>query len=197
MGSMMSRRKILLELTTYAIALFLCISILVYIAHLWDADFSIPLCFESDALFYQTLIKGIIENGWVLHNRYIGMPTGFDLYDLPIPDNFHFGLIKLISYFAPDSAVTLNIFAFLTFPLITITTLFVFRYFNLSRISSIVGSLLYAYLPYHFLRLGGHTLLSAYYTVPLAILVILWVFSGKPIFFHYDTVRGIGTSGAF
>lgn len=185
----MSRRKILLEFSTYAAALFLCISILVCVAHLWDADFSVPLCFEGDALFYQTLIKGIVDNGWVLHNAYIGMPTGFDLHDLPMADNLHFGLIKLISYFAHDSAVTLNIFAFLTFPLITITTLFVFRYFNLSRTSSIVASLLYTYLPYHFLRLGGHTLLSAYYGVPLATLVILWAFSGEPIFFHYDEAR--------
>ena len=185
----MSGRKILLELATYATAIFLCISILFCVAHLRDADFSVPLNFEGDALFYHALIKGIIENGWVLHNRSIGMPTGFDLHDLPLTDNLHFGLIKLISCFTPSSAVTLNIFAFLTFPLITITSLFVFRYFNLSRTSSIVASLLYAYLPYHLMRLGGHTLLSAYYVVPLATWVILRAFSEEPIFFHYDEVR--------
>ena len=129
----MSRNKNVLGFVTYGTAIFLCISILVCVAHLWDADFSVPLNFEGDALFYHALVKGIIENGWVLHNRYIGMPTGFDLHDVPLTDNLNFGLIKLISYFAPSSAVTLNIFAFLTFPLITITSLFVFRYLNLSR----------------------------------------------------------------
>jgi phosphoglycerol transferase len=185
----MSRSKVPRELATYAAASFLCISILVCVTRLWDADFSVPLNFQGDALFYQTLVKGIIENGWVLHNKFIGMPTGFNLHDVPIPDNLNLGLIKLISFFAPNSAVTLNIFALLTFPLITITSLFVFRCLNLCRTTSIVASLLYAFLPYHFLRLGGHTLLSAYYAVPLATLVILWAFSEEPMFFHYDEGR--------
>jgi hypothetical protein len=185
----MSRNKLLLELSTYAIAIFLCISILVCVARLWNADFSVPLNFEGDALFYHALIKGIIENGWVLHNGSIGMPAGFELHDVPIPDNLNFALIKLISFFAPSSAVTLNIFAFLTFPLVVITALFVLRQFNLSRASSIVASLLYTFLPYHFLRLGGHTLLSAYYAVPLATLLMFWAFSADPIFFRYDEAR--------
>jgi phosphoglycerol transferase len=159
------------------------------VVRLWEADFTIPLWFESDALFYQTLIKGLIENGWGLHNKCIGMPAGLDLHDVPIPDNLHFGLIKLISFFAPNSAATLNIFALLTFPLVTITSLFVFRCLNLSRPTSIVASLLYAFLPYHFLRLGGHTLLSAYYAVPLATLVIVWAFSTEPVFFRHDETK--------
>jgi phosphoglycerol transferase len=185
----MPRKKTLLELLTYAVAVLLCISILAWVAHLWNADFSVPLWFESDALFYQALVKGIIENGWVLHNGSIGMPAGFDLHDVPIPDSLNFGLIKLISFFAPSSADVLNIFALLTFPLITITSLFVFRHFRLSRTTSIVASLLYAFLPYHFLRLGGHTLLSAYYAVPLATLVIVWAFSTEPVFFRHDETK--------
>lgn len=129
----MPKRKSLLELATYAIALVLCILILVCVAHLWDADFSVPLDFAGDALFYNALFKGIIDNGWVLHNGFIGMPTGFDLYDLPTPDNLHFGLVKLLSFFSHDYAVTLNIFSFLTFPLTTLTSLFALRYLPLSR----------------------------------------------------------------
>ena len=91
-----------------------------------------PLLARMDASYdfvdvVASLFKGLIENGWVLHNRFLGMPAGFDLYDVPIPDNLHFGLIKLISYFAPNSAATVNIFALLTFPLVTIMSLFVFR----------------------------------------------------------------------
>jgi phosphoglycerol transferase len=182
----MPRNKVLLELSTYALTVFLCISILVWVARLWEADLSVPLAFQGDLLFYHALIKGIIENGWVLHNNSIGMPTGFDLYDMPMADNLHFALIKLISYFVPNSAVTLNLFAILTFPLITITSLFVFRSLNLSRPSSIAAGLLYTFLPYHFMRLGGHTFLAAYYQVPLATLLILWAFSREPIFFRFD-----------
>jgi len=45
----------------------------------------------------------------------------------------------------------------------------------LSYVPSLFCSLLYAFLPYHFMRNETHFPLSAYYPVPLAIMVVLWV----------------------
>ncbi|HEU4768084.1 MAG TPA: hypothetical protein VFS77_11940, partial [Pyrinomonadaceae bacterium] len=41
-----------------------------------------------------------------------------------------------------------------------------------------VGSLLYTFIPYHFFRGEGHLFYSAYYMVPLMVLVILWTYFG-------------------
>jgi phosphoglycerol transferase len=185
----MFRKKGFIDFATYAIALFLSISIFIGVGRLWRGDFSVPLSFEGDALFYQALIKGSMENGWILHNKYLGMPTGLELHDLPMADNLHFALIKFISFFAPTSAAALNIFSFLTFPLVTLTALFVFRSLHLSRPSSVAASLLFTFLPYHFFRLAGHMFLAAYYAVPLAILIVLWAFAEEPIFARYDEIR--------
>jgi phosphoglycerol transferase len=45
----------------------------------------------------------------------------------------------------------------------------------LSYVPALFASLLYSFLPFHFMRNQTHLILSAYYIVPLAILVILWL----------------------
>jgi len=60
------------------------------------------------------------------------------------------------------------------------------RQFNISYSLSILGSLLYAFLPYHFLRGISHLFLAAYYIVPLVIMVIIWIYEGRPLLFSQN-----------
>ncbi|HKR21915.1 MAG TPA: hypothetical protein VJS17_04930, partial [Pyrinomonadaceae bacterium] len=98
--------------------------------------------------------------------------------DFPLPDNFHFLLIKLLSLFSSHHGLILNLFFLLTFPLTTWTSLYVFRHFSISYLPSLLGSLLYTFIPYHFFRGEGHLFYAAYYLVPLMVLVILWTYFG-------------------
>ena len=59
----------------------------------------------------------------------------------------------------------------------------VFRQFKVSYSSSIFGSLIYTFVPYHFLRGEAHLFLSTYYLVPLVIMVILWIYEDNTIIF--------------
>lgn len=170
----------------YTIAIILCLMILIWVMELWNADLSIPFRYSDDALGVGLGIKGVIDNGWYLHNNYVGMPTGLDMYDFLTADNFHFLLIKIFSLFSSDFAFIMNFYFLLTFPLTTLSSLFVFRQFNLSYASSIVTSLLFTFLPYHFIRGETHLFLAAYYMVPLMVMVILWVFTEKSFLFNYD-----------
>jgi len=176
----------------YLLAALLSIAILVWVLQLWNVNPSVPFGYSDDALQVNMLFKGVIDNDWFFHNEYIGMPTGLDLTDYPasLTDGIHFIIIKIISFFITDYAIAKNIFILLTFPLTTAAALFVFRYLNLSLASSVAGSLLFTFLPYHIGRAAGHTFLSAYYTVPFATMLALWVFAEKPLFFHPDTVTG-------
>jgi phosphoglycerol transferase len=70
----------------------------------------------------------------------------------PAMENFHFVLIKLLSLFTSDHALVINLFYLLTFPLTALTALYFFRHFKFSFGPAVVGSLLYAFLPYHFFR---------------------------------------------
>jgi phosphoglycerol transferase len=175
-------------LTEYAAAAILSLVILTCVMKLWRADFRIPFTYFGDALLYSVATKGAIEQGWWLHNESLGAPEGLKYEAYPAIENFHFLLIKLISLFTSNYALTLNLFYLLTFPLTTVTSLYFFKHFKFSFGAALFGSLLFAFLPYHFFR-SYHLFLAAYYVLPLMILVVLWVCSGMSCLVHFEANR--------
>jgi phosphoglycerol transferase len=163
------------NMVKYFFVLILCLCITVILLKIKPHYLRTPFVYVGDAVFYSMIIKGIIDNGWHLHNEFIGMPWGTDLHDFPITDTFHLLLIKVATLFTADHALILNIFFILTFPLTTITALIVFRHFKLSYFPAVLGSLLYTFTPYHLSRSEYHLMYSAYYIVPLMVMVLLWV----------------------
>ena len=163
----------------YIAAAILCALILCFLLKLWRADLRVPLEYNGDALIHTMFIKGIVENGWYWQNPRVGAPNGLQMYDIPAVDNSAAVILALIGVFAKDPFLILNIFYLLTFPLVTISALYVFRQLNLSYATSLFGSLLYTFLPYHFMRGESHLFLSAYYFVPLVVLVLVWVASDQ------------------
>ena len=111
--------------------------------------------------------KGIIENGWYWQNPSVAAPGGLQMYDFPTYDNAVVIFMKLIAIFTHNPFLVMNIFYLLSFPLITLASLYVFRQFNLSYIPALFCGLLYAFLPFHFMRNQTHLILSAYYIIPL------------------------------
>ena len=163
----------------YVAATILCALILCFLLKLWRADLRVPLEYNGDALINTTFIKGIVDNGWYWNNSRLGAPGGLQMYDIPAVDNSAAVIIAVIGLFANDPFFVLNIFYLLTFPLVTISALYVFRQLNFSYATALFGSLLYTFLPYHFRRGEGHLFLSAYYFVPLVVLVLIWVASDR------------------
>lgn len=160
----------------YALVVILCLLFLTWIMQLWRADFNVPFTYFGDSLLYSIATKGAIEQGWWFHNQSLGAPAGLHYEAYPAIENFHFAVIKLISLFSSNYALVLNLFYLLTFPLTAVTSFYVFRTLRFSFAVSLVASLLYAFLPYHFFR-SYHLFLAAYYLVPLMVLVVLWVWS--------------------
>ncbi len=113
----MLRINVIKAIGVYAGAVIICLFLLIFVMNLWKADLAIPFAYGrdtiftgADSLFTGAVIKGIIDNGWYLHNSFVGMPTGLVMYDFPMADNFHFVLVKLISLFTHDYAKTLNLY---------------------------------------------------------------------------------------
>jgi phosphoglycerol transferase len=163
------------SLTAYLAVGLACVPILTAILQLWKADWRVPFSYVGDSMFYSMLIKSICDNGWFLHNGFLGMPWGTDLHDFPLPDIWHWFFIKLAALLTSDHALILNLAFLATFPLAALAALWVFRQFQVAWPPAMLGSLLYAFLPYHFYRGEPHLFLGAYYTVPLMVLVLLWV----------------------
>lgn len=163
----------------YLAAATLSTAIIARILKLWHADLTVPMDNSGDALLTQMWVKGVFEHGWYLQNACLGAPAGMQMYDFPMADGLHFFLIRLLCLAAPNYAVAFNVYYLLCFPLITLSTLFALRRFAVSYPAALAASLLYTFLPYHFLRGQQHLFLAAYYVVPLSTMIALWVCLGR------------------
>ncbi len=93
-------------------------------------------------------------------------------------ESLHFLLIKAISLASRHSGKVMNLYFILTFPLTTLLALIVFRRFQVAYLPALVGSLLFAFTPYHFFRGEKHLFLAAYYLVPLVIMIAVRICQG-------------------
>src|SRR5215469_569278 len=168
------------------------------VLQLWRADWAVPMHlgrYGDDYLFYEMMAKNVVENGLHNSNPFLGAPARCDLYDFPLPHAVHFFFLRLISLFHRDFAVALNVYFVMSFPLSAVFALFVLRRFRISYPSAILGSVLFAFLPYHFIRGEDQFTFAAYYLVPLTFLMSLWLCTGEPLF-RFE--RGAGdTTGAW
>ncbi len=141
----------------------------------------VPFTYDGDGLEYNLLTKTMMETGWWLENPMTGAPGTLEMYDYAIGSNLDMLVMKIISIFSGNYAVVMNTYYILGFFLTAICSLYVFRQFHLSYPVATFGSVIYSFLFYHFFRIG-HFNLTAYYIIPLIILVILWVCQGEPLF---------------
>ena len=124
------------NITVYLLSIVLSLVFFILVTRLWKADLSIPLAYNGDVMFASANIKSIIDNGWYTQNNKVGLPYGTNMYDYPTSDNLFYLIMKIISLFTSDWALTLNIFFILTFPLSALTATFVFRKFNIDPLLS-------------------------------------------------------------
>ena len=143
---------------------------------------AVPFEFSWDSLTGQSLVKGVLDNGWHLTNDSTGAPFGTQWHDFPQSDNnLHFLLIKVLGLFTGDHVVVFNLFWLLGFPLAAVTAWWVMRDLGLPGIAAVTCGVIYALLPYHFWRGEGHVFLSAYYAVPLGCWLVLRVLARRPL----------------
>jgi phosphoglycerol transferase len=170
-------RRIILEQSTAAAASLLAAFVLL---RLWRADARVPFDYHDDALYFQMMVKAVVDNGWFLTNPLLGAPGVLAMQDFPSADWLHLLAIRVLSWGSSDWALLFNLYFVLGFPLIAMSALAVFRRFGLAYPPALVGSLLYAFLPSRLLMGEVHYFLCIFYQVPLAILVALWVAGDDP-----------------
>jgi hypothetical protein len=171
------------EAAAYAVVAVLALGLTVFALQAWKADLHVPFGYSADAMLNGALVKGSIEHGWIQSNPTIGLPGQLDLADFPFGETLDFGIIRVISLFARDWALSMNLFFLLTFPLTAVLAMWPLRRLGISRWPAGIASLVYTMLPYHFLRGEGHLGLAAYFLVPPMILVCVWSMADEPLLF--------------
>ncbi len=192
MGPSISGKRVLAEAALYCGAVFLCLLLLVGVLKLWKADPFVPFAYDGDSLQVNSWIKGMMDNGWHLRNDYLGAPLGADLHDVPKIENLHFGVMKLLAYFVASDAAVYNLYFLLTFPLTTLIALCVLRQLGIGRLAALGGSLLFTFLPCHFMRGLPHLFLASYYLIPLLVLLAVGVWSRDRLFLVPREESGYG-----
>jgi hypothetical protein len=171
---------------------------------LWEANLRVPFIYNAtdkppsvyapDAPFYVMLIKSLIDHGSYLRNPSLGAPFSQQLYDYPHGnDNLQFAIQRAFGYVLRDASLTTNVYYLFTFVAVSVAAWFVLRRLGVSRPVAAVIAILYSFLPYHFARGEAHLLLSGYYLIPIATLLILRVLSDHPPFI-VDRDGGWGVS---
>ena len=150
----------------------------------WDGDLDVPYSYAADGNLYHAYVKGVLDHAWYWHNPNLGAPDGQQLFDYPGlgGDTLNVLIVKLLGLLTGDAAVVTNLFFLLTFPLVGLSAYLVLQALSVSAPVSIVCTVLFALLPYHFVRGEHHLLLSAYYAVPLGALLVLSVLGDRPLF---------------
>jgi phosphoglycerol transferase len=169
------------------------VGLLVVTLRLWEANLRVPfvynatdkppLAYAPDAPYYLMLTKGLIDHGSYLRIPNLGWPFSLQLYDNPESgDNLQLALLRGLGFFLRDAVLTMNVYYLLTFVAVSLAAWFVLRRLGVSRLVAAVVAILYSFLPYHFARGEAHLLLSGYFMVPIATLLILQVLSDDPPF---------------
>lgn len=124
-----------------------------------------PYTYEGDGLSHSWMIQRVIE-GWLYDNPRSGYPFGSNFLDYPGSDTGNLVIIKLIGLFTKDYHIVLNTFILASFILTFIASYTVFRSLKVPITLTISGSILYNFLPFHFLRIG-HLFYLSYFVVPI------------------------------
>jgi hypothetical protein len=155
----------------------------------WTRVFSsTPLRQDGDAAFYLALARTIGQTGWWTSTTRLGYPNGQVNYDFPLGgDTQSILLLRLIRVVTTEPGQMTNLFYLWTFLAAALSAFVVLRCLHCRAITSIPIAVAFAVSPYHFARSESHLLLSAYWTVPIAIFVLLradrvipWLREGQP-----------------
>ncbi|PIF93508.1 phosphoglycerol transferase [Acidovorax sp. 62] len=149
-------------------------------------DLTYPYIYQGDGLSHSWLTLRAME-GWIFDNPRSGYPFGSSFLDYPGSDSGNLLLLKIIGNVVGNYYGALNLFFLLSFSAIFIASYFSFRAFQLNKSFAFVASLLFAFLPFHFQRLG-HLFYLWYFVVPIVFFLCLSFYESEGKFFSLKNI---------
>lgn len=147
-----------------------------------QVELGIPVSYAGDAVLTMNAIQNIDTQGWYLETPNLGAPYGQDLHDFPAAGDFtHLLAMRGLLLFTDNPAAALNVYFFFSFFLITASAYSALRLLGASvPIAAAIGTV-YAFLPGHLLRGADHLFISAYFVVPLVVLLVVRQLGDRPL----------------
>jgi hypothetical protein len=167
----------------YAVAVLVTTVITAFAYNLGRLTWRVPISYREtgDAVFYMGFIKTDLETGWYERQPRLGAPFGQVFHDFKTAENLPHVFIDAIGLFGADFGTAMNVYYLLGFPLSALTAVWFMRLVGMSRSMSAVTAVLFALAPYHFIRGQLHMWLAEYWTIPLALGVVVLIAAGRPV----------------
>jgi len=132
-----------------------------------------PFILNDDGMF--SLIQKIIEGDLLINDR-LAFPFGASTKDYIQPDGLNFIIVKFISTLGFGWVAVHNIYYLASFSSVFVASFLVMRHFKIDTILSVIGSLAFTFIPFHFLRIQ-HLFYCNYFVVPIFWLIAYKIYS--------------------
>lgn len=195
----MKAKAALLPLARYGLAALMTVVILHGGFHFPWATWDVPVAgFGNDV---KEVLARIVNGVFQDQTELLAAPFGFEnltahstIYRFLeiLTGSLDSQIIWALSLVSHDPVVLANLFYYLSFPLVTLSFLFVARHWGVSYGSALAFGLCYSFLYNHFFRNINHLNLSCYALVPLYVCILLWLTQKRPLFFaRYMGRKGV------
>jgi hypothetical protein len=140
----------------------------IVVLRLWRANLAVPFEYYGDVNLQHLLVRSVLDRGWYFENPALGAPHGLELYDYPVlnGDTLNVVIVWLLGLLGLGSAAAMNVLYIASFPLVGLIGFLALRRLGAAPWPALVCAVLYALLPFHFLRGESHLFLATYYAVP-------------------------------
>ena len=160
-----------LSALTYAAAALIPLAVILLLIRPWENGLGVPFASGGDFTATGASIKGVLQNRSWLVNPSLGAPGVANSYETPGADTLFYLIIGALGITGAGWSVVMNLFYLLSYPVIGLATAFALRRLGSARVVAACGAIVYALLPYHWMRGESHLFLAFYATVPLLVLV--------------------------
>ncbi|MBR1977200.1 hypothetical protein IKA15_02860, partial [bacterium] len=176
------------KLAPYFAVTFITYFFLVLIAGINGINFNIPIDFNWDSTMLFAQIKTFFAGEWGIFDTVkvgsLSAPVGVNLGAFPGSDvNLILIILKIFALFKINFIASVNAYFFLTFFLTSIISLYVLKKLGTPNNIAVCASVLYSFLPYHFLREVKHLVIASYFLIPLMVLALFYIWQKKPLYF--------------
>ena len=135
---------------------------------------------EGDVLVMLMYIKSVFQDGWPLLLSQVSAPFGYPGPAFPHQTSFDWLLVKTLSLFTHEPGTLINCFWLLTLVMSAWSCAYAAWQLRLSAALACVAGVLYAFLPFAFMRMTHHLNL-VYYMVPLMCLLAVRIAAGPRV----------------
>lgn len=150
----------------------------VVVFKLWRYDLRVPFNYWGDTLWFSSVVKGLVQNGWVYNIPQLSAPFSLSAAAFPAMTNFDWLAMKLIAMLFADAGIVINLFWLLSIVLTGLSALAALRFLGINWWLSFTGSVLYAFLPFALMRNTAHICLT-YFCVPLLCWLAIYLARGE------------------